>query len=195
MLIRIILASLVGGALAFGGGFVEHMQLKWVGRHYKKPTSDTPLRDAMKANLPEPGVYFIPTITKDLSEMTKEEQEAANENYKQGPSGLLVLAPAGENMMDEKTLGMEFASNVAAAFLAAVVVAMTRPSIGFFGRWLVVIIMGLFSWVSVNASYHIWYRYPLPYVQDELYCALLEWAAAGVAIALIVRPRERGYGY
>lgn len=195
MLIRIILAALIGGALAFGGGFVGHMQLKWVGRHYKKPASDVPLREAMKANLSEPGVYFIPTITKDLAEMTPEEQQAANENYKQGPSGLLVLAPAGENMMDEKTLGLEFASNVAAAFLAAVVVAMTRPGVGFFGRWIVVLFMGLFSWISVNASYHIWYRYPLPYVQDELYCALLEWAAAGVAIALIVRPRERHLGY
>ena len=72
---------------------------------------------------------------------------------------------------------------------------MSRPGLGFVVRWSFVVLMGVFTWVCANASYHIWWHFPFPFVLDELYCALIEWGLAGIAIAAIVVPRERVMGY
>jgi hypothetical protein len=95
--------------------------------------------------------------------------------------------------MGPMQLGGEFATNVFAALLAAAIVAMLRPDAGFAGRWAAVFLMGLITWVSINASYFLWYRFPLLWVRDELFCALMEWAAAGIVIAAIVRPKVDVY--
>lgn len=199
MAFRIILAALIGGALAFTGGFVEHMQLDWVGRQMSIPTDEAGLPELFKKHFPAPGIYGFPHLPKDYKKLSEAEFKKAwdevNEKYKAGPAAYVVVAPTGEDAMGNKQLIGEYITNALAALLAAIVVSMTRPSIGFAGRWFAVVLIGLFSWVSINASYHIWYRFPLSYVQDELYCALLEWAAAGIAIALIVKPRDNTAGY
>jgi hypothetical protein len=131
--------------------------------------------------------------------MTDAEQKKAfndlNEAFKQGPAARIVLMPTGDDLMGGKQLGYQYATNAAGALLAAIVVSLMRPSVGFLARWFAVVLFGLFSWLSVNVPYHIWYRYPWPYVQDELFCALLTWALAGIAIAAIVKPRESTMGY
>ena len=198
MLFKVILGAIVGGALMFGGGFVDHMLLDWCGRQIKTPANETGLREALKNYFPEPGFYGTPSRPKDWANMTMEqkkpEMEKIGEEYKKG-AAYIVIPPTGQEMMTNETLAKEFGSNVIACLLASIVVAMTRPSIGFGGRWFIVVLMGLFSWASVNASYHIWYRFPWEWVQDELMCAALEAAIAGVAIAAIVVPRNRMEGF
>ena len=54
----------------------------------------------------------------------------------------------------------------------------------------VVMMIAMFSCAALSASYHIWYHFPLEFIQDEIMCAALEAAMAGVAIAAIVVPRE-----
>ncbi|MBX7106425.1 MAG: hypothetical protein K1X57_20275 [Gemmataceae bacterium] len=193
MFLRVIFAGLLGGAMIFAGGFIDHMLLNWVGRHMKHPAEEATLPDALKKHFPEAGAYGYPHPPKGAENLKGEDYKRAFEataaEYKKGPAAWVIVPPAGQAMMSGEMLGMEFASNVIAALLAAIVVATTRPSIGFVGRFLVVVLIGLITWFSVNASYHIWYRFPLPWVQDELYCAAMEWAMAGVLIAAIVRPR------
>ena len=192
MVFRVILAGLLGGALMFGGGFVEHMMLDWVGRQMKQPLEESALRNEFRKHFPDAGVYGFPHPPKDFKTMSKADQEKTwhelGEEYKKGPSAFVIVAPTGEEMMDWKTLTSEFGTNVLAALFAAIVVSMTRPSIGFCGRWFVCFLFGAFAWVSVNASYHIWYRFPWAWVQDELFCSLLEVGVAGIVIAAIVRP-------
>lgn len=189
---RIVLAALVGGVLMFGGGFVDHMFLGLVGRQMKAPADLATLPEALKSHFREPGVYGYPNLPPGFEKMSKEERERTwnevNEKYKAGPSAWVIVAPTGEDMMSPKQLVGEFATNVAACLIAAIIVAMLRPEVGFGGRWVACFLIGIVTWVSVNASYHLWYRFPLPFVQDELICAVIEWAAAGIAIAAIVRP-------
>ena len=44
--------------------------------------------------------------------------------------------------------------------------------------------------LSIDASYHIWYRFPFEWARDELFCSLFEAAVGGLAIAAIVRPAK-----
>lgn len=190
---KILLGAVIGGALMFGAGYIEHEQLHWGDRQMKNPKDVSSLVNAIKADCPEPGVYAFPKPPADFAKKSADEQKKVwdqlGEEYKAGRYGFVVAPKAGEDFSLMNFLIYEGASNVIACFLASLVVAMTRPSIGFLGRWFVVVVIGLFSWASVNASYHIWYHFPLEYVQDELMCAALEAAMAGVAIAAIVIPR------
>lgn len=194
MLFKIILGAVIGGALMFGGGFVDHMLLDWCGRQFKSPANETALRDTLKNHFPEPGIYGTPSRPKDWATLDNDQRtkwyESIGEEYKKG-AGTFVIAPQNQEMMNLETLGKELASNVIACLLISIVVAMTRPSIGFIGRWFVVVVVGLTSWAMVNASYHVWYRFPWEFIQDELMCAALESAVAGLAIAAIVVPKER----
>jgi hypothetical protein len=185
---RIVLAALIGGALMFVGGYVEHGILGWVGRQVKSPVDEVTLNDDFKKHFPVDGAYMLPPMPRDLEKLSAEQKTALNEAYKKGPSALVVVAPTGQDMMGPMQLGGEFATNVVAALLAAIIVALMRPDVGFAGRWAAVFLIGVITWLSVNASYFLWYRFPWPWVQDELFCAMVEWAAAGIAIAAIVRP-------
>jgi hypothetical protein len=178
----------IGGALMFVGGYVEHGILGWVGRQIKSPADEASLNEDFKKHFPADGVYALPPVPPDMEKLTAEQKTAYNEAYKKGPSALVVVAPTGQDMMGPMQLGGEFATCAVAALLAAIIVALMRPEVGFAGRWSAVFLIGIITWLSVNASYYLWYRYPWPWVQDELFCAMVEWAAAGIAIAAIVRP-------
>ncbi|HJS07483.1 MAG TPA: hypothetical protein VJ809_07470, partial [Pirellulales bacterium] len=136
----------------------------------------------------KPGLYSFPEMPKEDAQIDMAKAYAeVNERYKDGPAGLLLIAPTGEDMMGPKTLGLEWATNTGAAFLAAWIVSLFGTDVGFIRRWLAVVVIGLIAWLSIAASYGIWYRFPHDFVHDELYCALLEWAVAGLVIAAIVR--------
>lgn len=198
MFFRVILAAIIGGALAFVGGFVEHEFLRLQTRLVQKPRNESAYRESINANLGGPGVYIIPWLPDNYETLSQDEkkkaQEATMERAKQGGSFTSVHA-GGDEVNMFKMMGLEGGSNVVAAFIAALIVAMSRPGLGFVVRWFIVVLIGVFSWVSVNASYHIWWHFSFPWILDELYCALIEWGLAGIAIAAIVVPRERVAGY
>jgi hypothetical protein len=186
---RVILAALIGGAAMFGVAFVEHSMLHLVDRQMLRPEQPGTAAESISRHFPSEGVYFYPPMPADPSNVTQQDRTALNDAYKKGPAGLIVIAPTGQDLMGPMQFGGEFATNVFAALLAAAIVAMLRPDAGFAGRWAAVFLMGLMTWVAVNASYYLWYRFPLLWVRDELICTMAEWAAAGIAIALIVRPK------
>lgn len=198
MFFRVLLAALIGGALAFTGGFVEHEFLHLQTRIIKTPANETAYRESINPQLGGSGIYVVPWLPKDFQAMSNDDKQkamrATMEQAKQGGAFTSVYGP-GEAADFGKTLIMEASSNVLAALIAAMIVAMSRPGLGFIIRWFIVLLIGVFSWVSVNASYHIWWNFPFPWVLDELYCALIEWGLAGIAIAAIVVPREQTMGY
>jgi hypothetical protein len=181
----------------FGAGFAEHMLLGWVGRTMKRPAEQSTLAEDFKKHFPSEGIYAFPMMPEGVEKLSKDEMtkawETANEEYKKGPSAFVSVAPTGQDMMSPMQLGGEFASNFVAAFLAAIIVALMRPEVGFAGRWAAVFLIGIITWVAVNASYFLWYRFSWQFVQDELFCTMVEWAVAGIVIAAIVRPKAEPY--
>jgi hypothetical protein len=180
---RVILAGILGGAIVFFCGFVEHAVFKW--GQPTAPPDEQGLIDPVKSLSLPPGVYYFPRMGADVPEA---EREKANERYRQGPSGLLVIGRTGEEPLSFKRLGLEGLSNIAAAFIAAWILAQLMPGTGFFQRWRIVLLVGVFAWLSVDASYGIWYAFSWSLIRDQLFCALFEWGVAGLAIAAIVKP-------
>jgi hypothetical protein len=144
--------------------------------------------DALKGSMRESGMYAYPWHD-PTKKMTEAEEKAFNEAYKAGPTFLLVYNKDGREPMDAKVLGIEAASCVLAALVAALVACSGR---GFFGRWMTVGAMGLFACLSITASYWNWWRFPLGAVKIEVVDQVGGWLIGGLAIALILRPRSLG---
>jgi hypothetical protein len=188
MLARILIAGIVGGVLIFVMGAVNHMVLGLQGRTMSGVPEEPTFIDHLKGRNLKPGLYTFPEMGSNTEEKDQAKVYAdVNERYKAGPAGLLLIAPTGEDMMSPKTLGLELATNVIAAFLASCVIGIVGATSSFGRRWLAVLLIGIIGWFSLTASYGIWYRFPHAFIHDEFLCALLEWSVAGVAIAAIVR--------
>ncbi len=163
------------------------MVLNFGDRTMRSLPDEEALMAALRAQNVDHGVYGFPdnAAAEQGDEMA---YEALNAHYKQGPNGLLFVGRTGEDMMTGRELGLELASNVLAALLAAWIVSRFGPASTFLHRWLAVVLIGAAAWLMTDASFAIWYRFHWPFVRDELLGALLETAVAGAVIAAIVRP-------
>jgi hypothetical protein len=188
MLVRVLIAGVVGGILVFIMGAVEHAALGLQSRTMLRVPDEQTFIEHLKSRNLKPGLYDFPAMPANVKEKDQAKlYDEINARYKAGPAGLLLIAPTGEDMMGAKTLGLEWASNTIAAMLVAWIVSLMGADTGFLRRWLSVVAIGVVGWLSLTASYGIWYRFPHAFCHDELYCVLLEWVVAGLAIAAIVR--------
>ena len=185
---RIIVAGIVGGIVMFFWGFVSHMALG-VGEAGIKTLPDAkeaPIVAAMKANISEPGLYFVPGM--DMSRKSTDEEWAAwTSKYEAGPTAFLVYSPVGETPMSPKQLGVEFASNVLAALVGAFMLSWTVPSLG--KRVVLATLIGLAAWLSINVSYWDWYRFPAAFVSSELIEQVAGWFLSGLAMGLVLKQK------
>ena len=186
MWLRIVIAGIVGGFAVCCMGAVNHTVFHFQERTFLKIPESTTFSDNLTARDLKHGLYVFPDMPTAADQSDSEKMAAVNERYGNGPSGMLLIVHKGPVLMGEN-LGKEFFSNVIAALLASWIVSLIAAEVGFARRWFAVVVMGLFSWISLTASYGIWYRFPHDFVHDELYCALLEWGMAGLVIAAIVR--------
>ena len=189
-MVRILLAGVLGGIVVFVCGAVEHMVFGWGGREFQQLKNDSAIADVLKGQQLEHGIYMFPGMLKDVPK--EQAEKDFTERYKTGPNGLLVIDRTGEEPMGPQQLGFEALSNILAALIAAWIVSLLAPTTDFYTRWLVVFCLGLMAWLSLSASYAIWYRFPWPFIRDELFCALFEWGVAGLVIAAIAKPAKTG---
>lgn len=182
---KIVLAALAGGLVLFAWGAISHMLTPLGEMGFKNLPDEGPVLTTLGASIPEAGLYFYPGL--DMKKATAEERAAWAEKIKSGPSGLLLYRPSGGEAMSPRQLGSELLSNIFAAWIAAIVVAMISAPFG--RRVLVVGLLGLFAWLSISASHWIWYGFPTAFVAAELIEQVVGWLFAGLVIAKIV-PRQ-----
>jgi hypothetical protein len=190
-MIRILLAGVLGGALVFGGGALSHSVLQLEGRHIERLPDEAKFREFVNKEGVPPGMFGFPSLPADFASLPPEEQtkqwDRVNELYKKGPSAFVIVAPSGEEMMGIPQLGGEAVSNVLAALIVAFVLCRTSPDTGYVMRFLIVVLFGVFTWLSTSASYALWYRFPWPFILDGFYCSLIEWGMAGLVMAAIAK--------
>src|SRR5262245_60295478 len=115
MFFRVILAAIIGGALAFVGGFVEHEFLRLQTRLLKYPRNDSAYRESLNNNLGGAGVYIVPWLPENYATLSQDDQkkarEAMMEQAKQGGS-FTVVHTGGDDINMYRMMGLEGASNV-----------------------------------------------------------------------------------
>lgn len=189
-MVRILLAGIAGGVIAFVCGAVEHMVFNWQDRAFRDLPNETALMEFLKKEVPEAGIYSFPDMPANTPNDQWDKAYAdLNERYKKGPNGILLIGPTGQDMMGPKQLLLEGLSVFLVALIAAWIVASLAADADYIKRWSVVLMIGIAAWLSISVSHGIWYRFPDAFVRDEFLCAIFEWGVAGLAIAAIAKPR------
>jgi hypothetical protein len=184
---RVVLAGIVGGVVMFMWGFVSHMVLPFGEMGVENLPDEAVLVPAMKASINHRGFYFFPGMESNANEA---EQKAWGDKYSAGPRGVLIYDPEpGVVAMDPKMLGIEFGSNVIAAVLAAVVLAMVSGGIG--RRAIAGSMLGLISFTSIDVSYWNWYRFPDAMIEGEFCVEVIGWVITGLAIAMVLGSAKK----
>jgi hypothetical protein len=144
---------------------------------------------AMRNSIPEPGFYFFPAL--NVSPMSKEEKAAEQSRYlakfKQGPTGILIYKPGGEDLNFGKLLAIQFLIGLVAAFIAAWILGTTASATTYWTRVVIVVLIGIFAEIYVDFPYWNWYGFPMNYTLGHLFGGFLSWAVAGLAMAKIVK--------
>jgi hypothetical protein len=183
---RLIIAAVLGGLVMFMWGAVAHMFLGIGEAGVSQMPTEATMVAAMKANITEPGFYFIPGMDKK-KETTPEERAAWEAKYKEGPRAILIYQPTGDEPMSVKQLGTELASNIAAALVVGMILIFSTVS---FGRGVIIsTLVGLAGWLSINVSYWNWYGFPTNFVTSELIEQIVGWLLAGFVLGFILRRR------
>lgn len=188
MLLRVILAGLLGGIAMFAWTGVAHMALPLGEIGVRQIENEAPLLAAMQESLGDrEGLYIFPSwgVTHDAAPA---EKQAAMEAYPArlaaNPSGILVYHPPGAEMMNVRLFGVEFAADVAVSLIAAWLVAAAALT-SFFGRVLFVAGVGLAAVLTTNVSYWNWYGFPTDYTLSYIATDWIAYVVAGIVIALV----------
>src|SRR5687767_5331291 len=117
---RLIIAAILGGLVMFSWGAFSHMVLGLYDSSIKQVPNEMAVLAEMKANITEPGFYFIPGM--DMSKTPSEEEMAAfTARHKEGPTATVIYQPTGSDIMTPRQLGTELGSNIAAAFVVGLI--------------------------------------------------------------------------
>jgi hypothetical protein len=183
---RILLAGILGGIVVFVFSAIDHMVLPTGHMGLKSLPREEAVLAALRAGIPEPGLYFFPGM--DMSRRaTEEEQKAYIEKFVKGPTGLMVYSPGGVQPMMPTQLVSELLTNILGACIAAFVVSLTAASFG--RRVLVVTLLGVFAWLAISVSYWIWYRFPTDFILAEGFDQVGGWILGGIVIAWMYRKK------
>jgi hypothetical protein len=173
---RTFLAALIGGAIVFGWGALSHTVLP-LGHMGIEPMP-AEIVSLLSAQMPEAGTYSQPHHDFPIPEPLPATM----------PTALLSWRPAAATGMGQY-LAVEFASNVLAALVAALILCGSACGGSLLCRAGTVMGMGVFAWLSISASQWNWYGFSNGVFVGEGLDQAISWFLAGLAIAAIVKPK------
>jgi hypothetical protein len=186
---RIVLAALAGGILLFIVSGILHSSTRLAEVGIRSIPNEDLVLLTMRNSIPEPGFYFFPAP--NLSPMSKEQKDAEQSKYlakfKQGPTGILIYKPGGEDLNFGKLLVIQFLIGLVAAFIAAWILGATASATKYGTRVMIVVLIGLFAEIYIDLPYWNWYGFPMNYTIGHLLGGVLSWAVAALAMAAIVK--------
>jgi hypothetical protein len=185
-----ILAAALGGLVVFVWGAIAHMMLPLGHAGMSPLPNDQAITSVLRQQIAGDGFYYFPAPDTSIADETAREQahEAA---MKTGPYGLLLYHPHGGEMMTTGQLLTELATNVLAALLLTIVLMRARA--GLLGGAAIGLLFGLFTWLSLSASYWNWYGYPDDYFVAQGVIEGVGWfLGGGVCGAVLGSGASRG---
>ncbi len=179
---RIILAAIVGGLTMFIWGAAVHMGLPHEWQGIRNLPGEDVLVPAMRTTITERGFYMFPPM--EMKNRTKETDAIWEEKIKSGPSGVLIITPGPGQGMSPRQLVIEYITNALGALVLAIIliwIRATKPQAACCG-----LLLGIFAWISIDASYWNWYGFPTTMLQASLLEQAGGWMLAGFVMSLIL---------
>jgi len=186
---KVLLPGILGGLAVFIWSAFAHMVLP-IGQMGLKtiPNSEDAVLNAMKSNIQEPGLYFMPGF--DMSrKQTEAEQQALQTKYEAGPTAFLVYNPTGQKMITAGQLIRQALFQILGGLIAAFIISATVASLT--TRGVMVMLMGLFAWLAISAPQWNWYRFPAAFTIAAGLDQVIGWLLGGFLIAWLIQRAEK----
>jgi hypothetical protein len=184
---RMFIAGIVAGIVMFFWGAISHMVLQLGDAGLSQLKEQEPaVLNALKQNIKEPGLYFYPGFSSDHPD--KAEQAAWVEKYRQGPAGLVLYLPGGNDPMTPKQFAIQIVADLVMGILAAALLAGTGCWMrSFISRVSFVALLGLLPFLAINLPYWNWYGFPTTFTMAQLADRFVGFVLMGIAIGAILK--------
>ena len=177
---RVLIAGILGAVAMFVWSSFAHLATPLATTGFSQIPNEAPVLAVLQQSIGDKnGLYIFPWV--DPKDPKMMEKSAAL--YKTNPNGILVYHPAGSTAgMEGWQLGAEFGKQFIQSLLAAWLLSMAAIA-GYAMRVTFVSAVGLAAAITTNASYWIWYGFPLNYTLAYGFVDFFGYVVAGLAIA------------
>jgi len=191
---KILLAGILGGIVMFVWTSIAHMALPLGEAGIGEMPNESVVLSAMQRSMGEKtGLYIFPGLRVGKNATREEKNEAMKQMQQRiaaNPSGILMYHPPGRQFAFEKSLAVEFGTEVLQAILVVWLLAQTRIG-SFAGRIGFVLIAGILASLSTNVSYWNWYGFPGVYTASYILIEIVGFVLVGVIAALVLHCYRR----
>ena len=182
---KLILGSLLGGAVLFAWGMVSWMVLPWHNSTLTGFKNEDQFEEVLKIHAPEKGVYVFPGMCHFESNLSEAEKKAmmekSYEKMEKGPYVFAVVSPNGSGSMT-KCMIFGFIIQCLGAMLVTWLLSKTNFSC-YMGRVIFTVVFGLGAGVVCFLPGWNWWGFPLNYTIVSMLDLIAGWFLAGLVLA------------
>jgi hypothetical protein len=169
-----LLVAGLGGVVLFFWGFISWAVLPWHDRVANKFSDEATVSQALKANAPVQGIYYLPF---------------AEEDHKAGEVAAFVnVLPQGFDMNMGKLMGIALIMQILSASLVFWLLRQTR-GLSYLGKLGFVAVVGLTIGFVSHGPYWNWFGFPASYTIVMILDSMIGWTLAGLVLAKFTEER------
>ncbi len=184
---RLLLAVVLGAIVLQVWGTVSYMALGWHMTPIKPVENEAEVAAVLKKNAPEHSMFLMPHPDK-LPEGAEPHGPESMDNWNRGPIFFGVIRPGEFEFRMGAAIGKTFATNLASAFIIAILLAAAANGLNYLGRVGFTMLAGLFAGIFSHVPYHIWWEFPVSFVVPNVIDAAVHWLLAGLVMAALIKP-------
>lgn len=177
----LIIATLLGSLTMFFWGGFSHLVLL-TGTGFTSLPNEEKVMEVLKTNISEQGLYFFPG--KDFRTSTKEQDAVFEKKFRNGPVGILIYRPVGNNPFSVIKLLTQFLSNLFSVLIAILIISLTYA--GYWKRVFIVSALGFLACSAVSVIYWNWYEFPTSFFIAQIFDMVIGFFLAGLVICRVI---------
>lgn len=181
---KVILGTVIGGIVLFLWGWASHSLLPFYNNTLLGFTNEDAVVQALIANAPSSGVYFVPYMaqTTGMSDEQKgAAEQAATQRMQQGPF-MLASIRLGEMGPIGKYMAIQLITNMLSALFVCLVLIKAKE-MGFWSRVILIEWIVLAMFAAQSLPHWNWYAFSTAFTMAELFDLVVGWFFAGLVLA------------
>ena len=148
-------------------------------------TDDVALGQALKAQMPASGTYFVPGMQDDHEAMTR--------LHEAGPVAMIHIQVEGSPAMDPKVFIKGLIHLFGMALLIGWLLELSANSLGSYGRRVgFVVLLGVTASFTYDLGSTIWWPVAMPWALVGVLYTVVNWTIAGLILAAFFKPDATG---
>lgn len=189
---QLALGSILGAIVLFVWSAIAWMLIPWPGEPLRSFTSEDAVGQAIAANAPRSGNYFLPFMAKRTPGMTDQQfaaaQKAMEDRMARGPLvfAAVRLEPFGSM---GKPFVIQFLTQFVVALLATILLMQTS-GLSRVGRIGFVTAIGVIIFVGGHVDEWNWWSFSNAYMLMQFGAIVIGWLLASLVISTFVRGKS-----